>query len=135
LSQKPFEAEIAPYVEALLARKTEAVVALDMRRMSSVADLYLIGSARSHRQVSAIADNAQRFLKKLRLRPLSVEGAREGLWVILDYGHVVIHVFHEPIRALYDLEGLWADAARIDLADILSSPDDIPQGDNGSFDH
>ena len=125
MNKNPFEVEITPYVKALLARKTEAVVALDMRAMSSVADLYLIGSARSHRQVSAIAANAQRFLKELHLRPLSVEGAREGLWVVLDYGHVVIHIFHEPIRELYDLEGLWADAARIDLARIV--PDDKHQ--------
>ena len=130
MSEKPFEAEIAPYVKALLERKTETVVALDMRTMSSVADLYLIGSARSHRQVSAIAESAQRFLKKHRLRPLSVEGARDGLWVILDYGHVVIHIFHEPIRALYDLEGLWADAARIDLSQI--TPDNPPQAVTGS---
>ncbi len=130
MSQKPFEAEISPYVKALLERKTETVVALDMRTMSSVADLYLIGSARSHRQVSAIAESAQRFLKKHRLRPLSVEGTREGLWVILDYGHVVIHIFHEPIRALYDLEGLWADAARIDLSQI--TPDNPPQAVTGS---
>ena len=120
MNKNPFEVEITPYVKALLARKTEAVVALDMRAMSSVADLYLIGSARSHRQVSAIAANAQRFLKELHLRPLSVEGAREGLWVVLDYGHVVIHIFYEPLRQLYDLEGLWIDAQRIKTPSIIS---------------
>jgi ribosome-associated protein len=45
--------------------------------------------------------------------PLSVEGSKEGHWVLLDYGHVVIHVFYEPLRQFYDLEGLWVDAKRI----------------------
>jgi ribosome-associated protein len=47
------------------------------------------------------------------LVPLSVEGLKEGHWVLMDYGHVVIHVFYDPVRRFYDLEGLWADAPRI----------------------
>ncbi|MGD2150772.1 MAG: RsfS/YbeB/iojap family protein, partial [Desulfobacterales bacterium] len=48
------------------------------------------------------------------IRPLSVEGQKEGHWILLDYGHVIIHVFYEPVRSFYDLEGLWIDAKRID---------------------
>jgi ribosome-associated protein len=58
-------------------------------------------------------------LKKHGIRPLSVEGQKEGHWILLDYGHVIIHVFYEPVRSFYDLEGLWIDAKRIDTKNIL----------------
>jgi ribosome-associated protein len=48
-----------------------------------------------------------------------VEGQKEGHWILLDYGHVIIHVFYEPVRSFYDLEGLWIDAKRIDTKNIL----------------
>jgi ribosome-associated protein len=101
------------YVKAALGRKAVDLVILDVRDLTSVADVFLICSGRSHRQVIAIADHIQRDLKKHHIRPLNVEGKKEGLWVLLDYGHVVVHIFHEPVRQLYDLEGLWIDAKRI----------------------
>ncbi|MCK5188391.1 MAG: ribosome silencing factor, partial [Deltaproteobacteria bacterium] len=52
-------------------------------------------------------------LKKHKIKPLNIEGTKDGHWVLLDYGHVIIHVFYEPIREFYDLEGLWVDAKRI----------------------
>ena len=101
------------YVRAALGRKALEVVVLDVRELTSVADVFIICSGRSNRQVTAIAEHIQIDLKKHRIRPLSVEGKHEGHWVLLDYGHVVIHVFYEPIRTFYDLEGLWIDAKRI----------------------
>lgn len=56
-------------------------------------------------------------MKKSRLRPVGVEGASEGQWVLLDYQEVIIHIFHEPIRYHYNLEGLWADAPQVNLGD------------------
>jgi ribosome-associated protein len=53
-------------------------------------------------------------LKKHKIKPLSVEGTSEGHWVLLDYGDVVIHIFYEPVREFFDLEGLWVDAKRIE---------------------
>jgi ribosome-associated protein len=78
-----------------------------------VADTFIICSGRSNRQVSAIAEHIQWDLKQHKIIPLSVEGFKEGHWVLIDYGHVVIHVFYEPVRQFYDLEGLWVDAKRI----------------------
>jgi len=63
--------------------------------------------------VNAIADSIVAKLKKHKIKPLSVEGTGEGHWILLDYGHVVIHVFYEPVREFFDLEGLWVDAKRI----------------------
>ena len=101
------------YVQAILGRKAESVVVLDVRDLTSIADFFIICSGRSNRQVSAIADYIKRFLKDQAIRPLSVEGYKEGLWVLMDYGSVIIHVFYEETRSFYDLEGLWVDAKRI----------------------
>ena len=107
------------YVKAVLGRKALEVVILDVRALTSVADVFIICSGRSNRQVTAIAEHIQTDLKKHRIRPLSVEGKNEGHWVLLDYGHVVIHVFYEPIRTFYDLEGLWIDAKRIQTDTLI----------------
>ncbi len=105
--------ELDIYVQAALEKKAEGVVVLDLRGLTSIADAFIICSGRSNRQVSAIADNIQRFLRKQTIKPLSVEGQKEGHWVLLDYGHVILHVFYESTRRFYDLEGLWVDARRV----------------------
>lgn len=101
------------YVKAVLEKKAADVVVLDVRGLTSVADIFIICSGLSNRQATAIADHVERYLKKRGLKPLSVEGKNEGLWVLLDYGDVIIHVFYESVRKFYDLEGLWSDAKRI----------------------
>ena len=101
------------YIKAVSEKKAQNLVVLDVRGLTSIADAFIICSGQSNRQVNAIADAAVASLKKRKIKPLSVEGTREGHWVLLDYGHVIIHVFYEPIRKLFDLEGLWADAKRI----------------------
>ncbi len=103
-----------PYIEAILGKKALNVVALDVAELTSYADVFIFCSGRSNRQVSAIADHIQVDLKKKhKIKPISVEGSKDGHWVLMDYGHVIIHVFYEPVREFYDLEGLWVDAKRI----------------------
>jgi ribosome-associated protein len=101
------------YIKAILSKKAINVVALDVAEMTSYADVFIICSGRSNRQVNAIAESIKTELKKHKIIPLSVEGTKDGHWVLLDYGHVIIHVFYEPVREFYDLEGLWIDAPRI----------------------
>ena len=101
------------YIKAILGRKALNVVALDVAEMTSYADVFIFCSGRSNRQVIAIADHIKTDLKKHNIKPINVEGTKDGHWVLLDYGHVIIHVFYEPVRAFYDLEGLWVDAKRI----------------------
>ena len=105
------------YVKTVLGKNALNVVALDVAELTSFADVFIICSGRSNRQVSAIADHIKTDLKKHKIKPLSVEGSKDGHWVLLDYGHVIIHVFYEPMREFYDLEGLWADAKRIETPD------------------
>ena len=109
------------YVKAALGRKALGLVVLDVRDLTSVADAFIICSGRSNRQVTAIAEFIQTELKKVGIKPLSVEGKKEGHWVLLDYGHVIIHVFYESVRNFYDLEGLWVDAKRIKTKSLIES--------------
>lgn len=101
------------YVEAVCRGKATDLAVLDVKELTSIADTLIICSGRSHRQVVAIAESIQNDLKKYGVKPLGVEGEKEGHWVLLDYGYVIIHVFHEPVRSFYDLEGLWVDARRL----------------------
>ena len=102
------------YVKAVLGKKALNVVVLDVAELTSFADIFIICSGRSNRQVGALADFIKTDLKKHKIKPLSVEGSKDGHWVLLDYGHVIIHVFYESMREFYDLEGLWVDAKRIE---------------------
>ena len=110
------------YINAVMGKKALDLVVLDLRELTSFSDIFIICSGRSNRQVSAIAEYVQVNLKKHDIKPLSVEGKKEGHWVLLDYGHVIIHVFYEPVRAFYDLEGLWIDAKRIEAKRFLTDP-------------
>lgn len=110
-----FDESLKPYFKAVLGKKAEDVVALDVRNLTSYTDVFIICSARSSRQASAIAEYIKVELKKSQIAPLSIEGMTEGQWVLMDYGNVIIHVFYEDTRGFYDLEGLWADARKIDI--------------------
>ena len=103
------------YIEAASEKKAQNLIVLDVRDLTSIADVFMICSGRSNRQVNAIADAIIARLKKHKIKPLSVEGTGEGHWILLDYGHVIIHVFYEPVREFFDLEGLWAYAKRITI--------------------
>ena len=111
---KPVKPTLDLYVKAVLGRKAFNVVVLDVAELTSFADVFIICSGRSNRQVGAIAEYIKRDLKKHKIKPLSVEGSKDGQWMLLDYGHIIIHVFYEPMREFYDLEGLWVDAGRIE---------------------
>ena len=104
--------ELAPFFEALGQRKARGLVGLDVRGISAVADFMVICSGLSNRQVTAMGEHVVRHMKKNKEKALGVEGLQEGQWVLLDYGDVLVHIFHDTARDFYDLEGLWADAKR-----------------------
>lgn len=100
--------------DAILDKKGQNVVSLDLRPVgSSIADYFVICNGDSTTNVSAIADNILKETREqLGLKPLRMQGMENGFWVILDYGHIVIHVFQTPYREFYRLEDLWADAPK-----------------------
>jgi len=128
------DAELDIYVKAALGKKARDPVVLDVSRLTSLADAFLICHGTSNRQVSAIADHIRRSLKKQGIKPLSIDGAKEGQWVLMDYGHVVIHVFYESTRSFYNLEDLWSDARRIRTESMQQAVDDDDDGMEGEVD-
>ena len=99
----------------ILERKAVDPILLHVEDLTTVADYFLITGGNSTRQVQAIARHLRKTLKERGMLPYGVEGGQEAQWVLLDYGEVVIHIFYQPIREFYDLEGLWAEAPEITL--------------------
>ena len=105
-------------VEYALDKKGTNLTLIDVRELSSLTDFLLLVSGRSDRQVQAIAENIRtEFKHKKDIQPLAIEGMDQGRWVLLDYGEVMVHVFQQPVREFYDLEGLWSEAPEVELAE------------------
>ncbi len=98
---------------AALEKKAHALEILDVAGKVDYADFLVLMSGKSDRQVTALAQGIEDALRKLGKRALSVEGLPHAMWVLMDFGDVVVHVFQEDSRSLYDLDGLWMDARRI----------------------
>lgn len=101
---------------AIEDKKGENTVVLDLRGLSSVTDILIVCNGHSDRHVQALAENVQVEMKKQGVLPLGVEGLKAGSWVLLDYGDIIVHIFHEPVRQFYDLEGIWSDAPRLEFS-------------------
>lgn len=98
-----------------LDKKADAPVILEVSGLTSYADYFVLLSGQSDRQVVSIAEGIVDGLKAEGTRALGVEGKERGHWVLIDFADVVVHVMHEDARAFYDLDGLWADAARVEV--------------------
>jgi ribosome-associated protein len=98
---------------AALEKKAAGLEILDVAGKVDYADFLVLMTGRSDRQVAALSQGIEDALAKLGKRALSVEGMPSARWVLMDFGDVVVHVFQEDARDLYDLEGLWMDARRI----------------------
>jgi ribosome-associated protein len=101
-------------LEIIQERKAMDPILMEVGRLTSFTDYFLVASGNSSRQVQAISQHMARRLREEGFRPLGVEGEQEGHWVLMDYGDVVIHIFYQPVREFYDLEGLWTEAPRVD---------------------
>ena len=88
---------------------------LDVSQNASYTDYILIVSSKNARQSEAITDNVARVLKAGGRELIGYEGEHESQWRLLDYGDLVVHVFHHPLRSYYDLESLWSEADQISL--------------------
>ena len=112
------DAGLADALRALalaLDKKALEPVLLDVRGLCTYASYQLVVSGRSDRQVDAICEGISVGMKEAGIRPLSTEGKRSGQWALLDFGDLIVHVFHHPSREHYDLEGLWIDAPRVPI--------------------
>ena len=91
-------------------KKSWNVTVLDIRKITVIADYFIICSGRSKTQVQAIAGNILEKMEKEGVAAQRREGFREGEWVLLDFGDVVVHIFQDAVRQFYNLERLWGDA-------------------------
>jgi ribosome-associated protein len=95
-------------------------VLLRLRELTTLTDYFLIVSARSGRQVRAVAEAVVEDAEKHGIEKLSSEGVSRTHWALIDYGDVIVHIFHRPAREFYDLEGLWAEAPKEELTGDLA---------------
>ncbi len=111
-------------VRALDTHKAGNIRVIGVGDLTSLADTFVIAEGGSSTQVRALADYAEETLRAQGIPPLRVEGYRSQGWIVLDYGDVVLHVFHRETRAFYDLERLWKDGQDIDISQFLDNEGD-----------
>jgi ribosome-associated protein len=99
--------------EIALDKKAEDVLILDLHGVSTVADYFLICTGKSEPHLKAIADEVARRLRETGLRPRHRDGYPPSRWIVMDYGDVLLHIFHPELRQRYALETLWGDAKRV----------------------
>jgi ribosome-associated protein len=100
--------------------KAEDTLIVKVTDVVSFADYFVICSGRSTRHVQSLAEHIEAALRQRRIRPMGVEGVAEGQWVLLDFDDVIVHIFYEPVRAFYDLEGLWWEAPQVEFSGTSS---------------
>ena len=93
-------------------KKAKDVVIMNLDDLTDIADYFLVASGTSERHVRTIADSVETGMKERGVKPYSIEGHRDGRWVIIDYQNVIVHIFLEQLRELYDLESLWIEAKK-----------------------
>lgn len=99
--------------KAAIDKKANHSLAYEVGKLGAFTDYFLITSGSNERQVQAIADALDQMAREQGISRPRIEGYDEGRWVLVDFGDVVVHVFHDYIREFYDLESLWADAPRL----------------------
>jgi ribosome-associated protein len=93
-------------------KKAIDIVIMDMTGLTDIADYFVIASGTGERHVRTIADGIREGMKEKKVRPVISEGYDQGRWIILDYQSVIVHIFLESLRELYDLESLWIEAKK-----------------------
>ena len=106
--------------KALDSKKAGELTVLETTDVTTLADYFVICTATSSTQVKALSDLCEETMKNLGEEPHHIEGHRGGVWVLLDYISVVIHIFMPEAREFYNLERLWNDAVPLDLSGIVT---------------
>lgn len=113
--------------DLMISKKAIDVVILDLKKLTSATDYFVICSADSDIQVKAIADSVETGMESLSEYVWHKEGYHALRWIVLDYVDVVVHIFHKEERSFYNLDRLWGDAKRTDVQDPLATPEPAPK--------
>ena len=100
-------------------KKADKIDVIKISDVTTLSDYFVIASASNTTHVRALADELDFELKKLGRSPQRIEGYQSANWIILDYLDVVVHVFYEETRHYYNLEKLWSDGVKMDVAELL----------------
>jgi len=123
-TQSPLDLDLTQFVaEAAWSKKARDIVAFDVRKTVFYTDVMVICSGTSDRHVRGISEHIEATAKEAGLHLPSSEGRTHGRWVLMDFGEVTVHVFHELLREVYDLERLFGDAPRITIS-LKADPGD-----------
>ena len=122
-------------IKLLEDKKGEEILPIDLRKKVDFADYFLLCSAHSTKHAQGLADYVTLELEKIGIIPLSVEGMEQGNWIVLDYGSIVVHIFYEPIRRLYNLEELWLDQPQRRVKKLPQEQRDSLQSSSGEVLH
>ncbi|MFT5698359.1 MAG: ribosome-associated protein [Desulforhopalus sp.] len=95
--------------------KAEEVVILDVRGLTTFTDYFVVMNGKSTRHVQALAEAIEGKLRSKRVTASNAEGLHEGMWVLLDFNDVVVHIFYHEQRKFYDIEGLWSAAKQVEV--------------------
>nr|WP_319393712.1 ribosome silencing factor [uncultured Desulfobacter sp.] len=123
--------EYTPYLAPIFDRKPRSVTALMVSELTSYTDMVVIVEAGSSRQVTSLSEHIIKSLKGTKIKATGTEGIKEGQWALLDFGHLIIHVFESGAKAFYDLEGLWSDAQQVDLSGFDAQAPTEMEDDDG----
>ena len=104
--------------EAMEEKKAQDIKIIDIEKVSTLADYFIIASGSNRNQVQAMADNVNEILGRAGVEPKQVEGYQNANWILLDYRDVVIHIFDEENRLFYDLERIWTDGSLVNREDF-----------------
>ncbi|HAJ73944.1 MAG TPA: ribosome silencing factor [Lachnospiraceae bacterium] len=108
-------------IHGLEEKKAVDVKVIDIEKISTVADYFIIASGSNRNQVQAMADSAEEILGRAGYMPKNIEGYQNANWILMDYGDIVIHIFDEENRLFYDLERIWRDGSLVSKDDLKMS--------------
>lgn len=126
-------ADVQTVANAAFDKKGFGICALDVSELLDYTDCFILVSGRTEQHVKALWGNIKKKCDEADLTPLLIEGDDHNRWVLMDYGHFMVHVFVDSLRQLYELERLWADSARVDL-DLPEVPDGLGDDDDDFWD-
>ena len=101
--------------QAMYDKKAKNIIALDISKITSLGDYFVICSCSSAAQLRACTDEIEEKMSEINIEPAHIEGYSGGNWILMDYGDIIIHVMLEETRDFYSLERLWTDAEEITL--------------------
>lgn len=119
------EAMVKKIVKILDQKKGYDIEVLKVQELTTICDYFIIVSASNTNQTKALAEEVEEQLSRGKIEPRRIEGTQGAQWILMDYGDVIIHVFYQETREFYNIERLWKDAPRMEIAPLLIREDSV----------